>query len=166
MIWDVDDLGCRSVSHIDESNVINISPTIGDILLVMGGLSIGSVFGQGSWSVNDIIVLVTIFLFLVVILACTLMWATRPQPLAKKEVSGQNTSERNRPDRQLTHSNSGISKANSSDKSKSSRDKKKSKKRDKETSIDLEAGRRSSPLSSLQQIEADSYVGGHVSGTA
>ena len=124
-----------------------------------------SVFGQASLSVNDIIVLITIFLFLIVILACSIMWATRPQPLARKEVPDQITSQRNRPDSQLTHSNSGISKANSSDKSKSSRDKKKSKKRDKGTSIDLEAGKRSSPLSSLHSIEAESFTGGHVSGT-
>ena len=120
------------------------------------------VVGKWDWSVNDVIVLSTVIVFVFIVTACSIMWTARPASALKKVVESENRLRQNWQST-LDHANGGGGTANSSAKSKGSgsKSKKKSKKKGR-SNRDLEAGSRDSSAS----LEVDSLLGGHLPGTS
>ena len=128
----------------------------------MGQISL--IVGKWDWSINDIIVLTSVVVFVFVVSACSIMWATRP--LLKKD-AGDISVNRLRSNWQANHlENAGGGTANTSSKSKGSKEKKKGSKKDKSGKIDLEEGKNGSRDSSHPSLEEESLLGLHASGSS
>lgn len=122
-----------------------------------------NVVSKWSWSVNDVIVLSTVVTFVFVVIACSIMWTSRPPPkkvaddVDRIRYNWQNTSLENAGGGG-TANTSGKSKGSSSNKKRSSRSRRSSK-----SNRDLEAGVGGSHES--PSLEVDSLLGGHMPGT-
>ena len=111
---------------------------------------------------NDIIVLTTVIVFVFVVSACSIMWATRP--LLKKD-AGDASLNRLRSNWQASHlEKAGGDTATTSSKSKGPKDKKRGSRRERSGKVDLEEGKNGSRESSNPSLEDESLLGGHASG--